>query len=175
MRLNSAIFADMERASASIKLRGFPAFPDGISSSTPLNATPFLINIDKLVELPGDSWRLELVRRFLAVVEELRTLGAFPLAAIVGGSFLDMSRKPNDFDCVIFYEEGFDAGVALLESQARWRKSHIDVRYIPFDRDPIVSIKVSVYFGALYSATKTREEWAKAALLVDLREFGKEP
>jgi len=168
MRRKSAIYADMEAACESAKAMGFPAFPRGVSASTPVNATPFLMDIAEFERLADDCWRRELLQRFSEMLIDLRSLGAQPIAALIGGSFLDFARSPRDLDCVVFYEDGEGAGGALLASQNRWRDRRIDVRFIPYDRDPIILLKVSAYFGALYAATKQPSEPTKAALLLDL-------
>lgn len=172
MQASSKIAVQMEQAYRLARSLGFPAFPEGVQASTPINATPFLIDIDGLVLLSQDPWRIELIQRLLSLIDETRGLGVSPLAALIGGSFLDSSCVPHDLDCVIFYENGQRSSHELARLQKKWRTDCIDVRFIPYDRDPIILLKAAVYFGALYSSTRSGNSRSKAALLLDVREQG---
>ena len=72
------------------------------------------------------------------------------------------------------YTEQVMAVRVIPQLQSAALRRGIDVRYIPFDSDPIVFCKALGYFAVLYSKDKTSNELRRGTLLIDCRQTGPE-
>jgi len=146
---------------------GFPAFPDGVSESTPLNSAPYVISMAQLEALAADDNRREMVGQIGSVIRNLAESGVETRILLIGGSFLDHAKRPKDMDCVLFYVAGEDGVDMNLERyRLECHRSGLDVRFLPLDIDPILVLKTAIFFGLLYSRSKDQGADARGCLLV---------
>lgn len=160
------IFPQVRKAYVRAVSEDFPAFLDSIDLSTPLNASPYLVGLTEFVTRQRDPGRDQLVARLQDALNNLRDMGANPQALLIGGSFLDSTQTPHDLDCVVYYEsETRPSGLA------RWQlKQHdrgLDLRLVPIDSDPILVLKMTLFFGALYGRGRGALPALRGTLLVD--------
>jgi hypothetical protein len=147
---------------------GFPAFPDGVVESTPLNSAPYVISMAQLEMLAADDVRREMVGKIGSMIRELSESGVEARILLIGGSFLEQAKQPKDMDCALFYVAGADGFDMNLERyRHECHRSGLDVRFLPLDIDPILVLKTAIFFGLLYSRSKKHESTdARGCLLV---------
>lgn len=146
----------------------YPAFTTAIAESTPLNAAPYLTTLDALENVMPGAPRKRMLKSLRNLLDDLERAGHFPRAVLVGGSFLRLSKVPKDLDCVVFYETHGSPQHQLADLQKTGREQGLDVRLIPFDVDPIFVLKMGMYFGLLYSRSKSKGDEAHGCVIVRL-------
>lgn len=151
--------------------RGLPPFPRPVSQCNAFNATPYVVSMARFVETYGNSPRrsglLDALRDLLSDAE---SAGVKMQAMLVGGSFLVPAQAaPRDLDAVLFYTLDADAtesGQALLALRERALQQKVDVRFVPYDADPIVTLKACAFFSLLYSRTRQSAEISRGVVLI---------
>lgn len=152
--------------------KGFPRFLGTDRNSTPFNATPYVTDLPRFYEVFADEpGRADLTAALKEVLAEASSLGAEPYVALVGGSFINPAvERPNDLDCALFYRADREGHDALAEGLVALRKSGkargIDMRFFPVDMEPVILMKIAMYFGALYSGNRPKENGTAGCLLV---------
>lgn len=153
--------------------QGVPLFLDGdIARSSPGSASPYLIDEANFYRIfaVGDA-RRALADRLRAALETLETHCRFQ-AMLVGGSMLDLNvQAPRDLDAVVFYaaQDGV-ASPTIAEALSRLTeasKAHgLDLRFVPTDASPLITIKAACYFAMLYASDRADVAARKGALLI---------
>jgi hypothetical protein len=152
--------------------KGFPAFFDDQNHSTPLNAAPYVTDLNELLNSLGtNQHRRRLAKELLSALEIAKSGNFIFIHAIFGGTFIDKAvSRPNDIDCAFFYKCRTNASqcdfTKLQISQDQAKNSNIDIRYFPIDADPILAIKAAIFFGILYSCDKIDPVIRKGCVLV---------
>lgn len=148
--------------------RDFPPFLGPEWDSTPVNATPYLVAISKLQRGEVLKKRHSLINFFLEAITDMNALGVSARAAILGGSSIGPKKAPRDLDCVIFYvtETAPDAE-RVLRWQRDFKEKGLDVRLIPWDGDPILTLKAAMFFSTLYCKNAGSLEIVRGTILVD--------
>jgi hypothetical protein len=150
------------------KKEGLPVFASCVDATTPMNASPYVTNLRTFLSGWGEK-REVLVKRLAATLHQLEDFCLIPEILMIGGSFLDESVDPNDIDCVVFFSKSEIAP----EEVDQWVKAQkdvgLDMRLFPLDMDPIIVLKVSAFFGGLYSKTKKSGTKERSIILVDCR------
>lgn len=161
---------EMLRLSSIAAARGYPAFLFGPANSTPINSTPYVSTLDHLrADAFGDESH-SLVQALRDCLDDLSRTGATARVVLIGGSALDPERVPNDLDCVVFYEGSPSSPDHPIGAWLqRTRDARLDVRLVPLDGDPILTLKSALFFGALYSQRYGEHDHTKGLLLVDCR------
>lgn len=160
-------FSELESHFAEAKRQGFPAFIAGIDASNPLNSTPYVVSLSAFVAQDWGRARRGMVESLAAAVTHLTDAGLGVEALLIGGSFLDPRKKPRDLDCVIFYSRQADLDINLLTWQAGQHSRGLDVRLLPIDIDPVMVLKMAVYFGVLYTRGRDDSPQMRGLVLVD--------
>jgi hypothetical protein len=147
-------------------------FPHAVAACHAMNASPYLIDLQQFrAECAAAPHRQALLVKLLGVIERVRELGAHPLALLVGGSFLlPEPARPKDLDGVLFYrcQGGADIAPDLLALWQTARAGGIDVRLVPYDANPLVTLKVCGFFSMLYARTRESDRIQRGCVLVDL-------
>jgi hypothetical protein len=149
------------------KRKGFPAFPKDIASCTPLNATPYVVTLDRFLSEEWADERRVLLDRLVAAIDRLRKEGLGVELLLVGGSFLDPRKTPNDLDCVIFYSRPTEIALDLISWQDEQKARSLDLRLLPIDIDPVIVLKTALFFGVLYTRGNEAHPQLRGLLLVD--------
>jgi hypothetical protein len=146
-------------------------FPQPVAQSNPLNASPYLISKELFRSTFGREGHRKVLMDALDEVMDRADAGGFDLVALlVGGSVLAVQEvKPKDVDCVYFYRvrEGLEAsfeGLASLAKEAQQRG--IDIRFIPYDANPLLALKACSFFTMIYGRTRRSAELTKGCVLV---------
>ena len=151
----------------------FPPFVGPERESTPLNASPYVARLDDLREGRFLSNREAFVRQFVAVVDELPLFGVRAVAALLGGSAIGPKPDPGDLDAVIFYEsvggQAPDAG-GLRAHIKSCKARGLDLRVMPIDGDPVITLKTVSFFTMLYSKNEGSMTIVRGLVLIDCRE-----
>lgn len=106
-------------------------------------------------------------------LDQLRALGATPIAALLGGSAIGAKPDPSDLDCVVFYEQTGDRQVKaedLRRLQRDLKQRSVDARLIPMDGDPLILLKAASFFTTLYSKNEGSLQIVRGLVLLDCRE-----
>lgn len=149
------------------KRQGFPAFPKDIPSCTPLNATPYVVSLERFLSEDWTDERRVLLSGLVAAMDRLRGEGLGVELLLVGGSFLDPGKTPNDLDCVIFYSRPTEIALDLVAWQDDQKAAGLDLRLLPIDIDPVVVLKTALFFGVLYTRGSEAHPQLRGLLLVD--------
>ncbi len=104
-------------------------------------------------------------------LDQLQSIGARPVAVLIGGSAIGPKPNPSDLDCVLFYEviEGESPSKHLSKLQKQLKSRGIDARLIPIDGDPLLLIKAVSFFTTLYSKNSGSLEIVRGLVLLDCR------
>lgn len=152
-----------------------PIFPQEIAKSHALNSSPYLLDIEVFDEMFTFSEpRKTLIKQLRSVLIQSIDCHIRPFALLVGGSFLkrDVGR-PKDFDCICFYEcpdlVANTAGLIKLRDAAL--KLGVDIRFVPYDANPIIALKVCSFFTSLYTAVKRAQQKPQGCVMVKLGDF----
>lgn len=121
-----------------------PSAPEMLTSS------PRIVTLNWFQQRFGRSdHRKNLIEKISRQIDHLPSCGAVPQFALVGGSFVGRRDHPADLDCIIGYRAASD-GSPMADSRS-WRLfAEIDVRFVPMDIDPLVTIKAFCFFHTLY-------------------------
>lgn len=157
---------------AQARAGGYPFFPKtGIETAGPHNSAPYVID-ESLIEATfgGSTRRDHLLQELRSLLSDIAP-AMHVHALLVGGSMLNRSNlSPNDLDVVAFYsrKESDSRSLAsqILSWQALYRGRGVDVRFVPTDAGPILLIKVSAFFCALYASGHGAS--AQGAILIDV-------
>jgi hypothetical protein len=153
--------------------QGVPLFLDGdIARSSPGNASPYMLSESAFYRIyaVGDARRAR-ADGFRSAITALETHCQFH-AALIGGSMLDLGNDaPRDLDAVVFYaakEATSSEEIAtFLASLTEDAKTHsVDLRFVPTDASPLITIKAACYFAMLYASDRANAAARKGALLV---------
>lgn len=161
------VFPELQAHYREAKSQGFPAFVTAIEESTPLNATPYVVSLSKFIESSWSSSRQTLIEALVSALAQLRGGGLRAEVLLVGGSFLDTGKSPRDLDCVIFYSRESDSSIDLGRWQHDQRVLGLDVRLLPIDIDPVMVLKMALFFGVLYTRGKGAQLQLRGLVLVD--------
>lgn len=150
--------------------QGVPLFIDNrVDVAAPYNAAPYLVHERHLSELLATTPRKrELIDNLFRLVSEVRSIATIS-AVLIGGSCLEHGNdSPNDLDCVVFYSTRNTNPIAppLRQLAADFYTLGVDARFVPTDVDPFVLIKLSCFYGALYSSSRTQGANRKGCLLM---------
>lgn len=150
--------------------QGIPLFIDNrVDVAAPYNAAPYLVHERHLSELMATTPRKrELTTHLFHLLAAIRAIATVS-AVLIGGSCLDRGNdSPNDLDCVIFYSaHNIDPITSVLRQfTADFYPLGIDARFVPTDVDPFVLIKLSCFYAALYSSSRTQGASRKGCLLM---------
>ncbi|WP_139074410.1 DUF6932 family protein [Xanthomonas bromi] len=138
---------------------GHGFFPNNIADATPFNSAPFVVDWDHIQNhYLANSRRRDIydsLGLFIQLVEEVAELSC----CLIGGSFIDPEvEHPADIDVVIFYtaRSGLDRdlGRMLKKITNRALMRDIDVRFVPCDTAPWITIKIAAFFTTLYQASR---------------------
>jgi hypothetical protein len=151
----------------------FPPFVGPERGSTPLNATPYLAHISDVQEDGFLSNRVGFIDKLAVGLEQLRAIGATPVAALLGGSAIGPKPDPSDLDCAIFYEvkPGTNPAAQFGALQARFKQSGIDARLMPMDGDPLLLMKAVSFFTTLYCKNAGSLQIVRGLVLLDCRSY----
>lgn len=154
--------------------RDFPPFLTPERQSTPLNASPYLTTLESLRSGVALPTRAKLVRKLIAQLDALYTVGIDALFVLIGGSAIGPKPSPSDMDCVIFYElaEGAAAPrfeIKLLQIQREAKSAGLDLRFMPADGDPLILARTLLFYGMLYSKSEGSLLIERGLVLVDCR------
>jgi hypothetical protein len=152
--------------------KGFPVFLGHESSSTPLNASPYVAYADHFLEsaerLPG---RRELVSNLRACLRKADEAGAKIEAILIGGSFTDLrNASPHDIDSLWLYrtdEAGSMIAERLQSLQHQFKRDHIDARFVPADGEVSILVKAVSFFTLLYSKVKGQMSFERGLILLN--------
>jgi hypothetical protein len=172
VRPNNSFFSETELRALEAITRKLPVFLTDVKTSTPVNATPYLIRYALFQEAVAQWQGRKILADQLDVVKiEIENSGFDVQAILVGGSFTELSlTQPRDIDCLILYSSKFNADASkLADIQKLARHRHVDCRLIPIDGDPLALVKLISYFTVLYSRSKSRNEITRCLLLLDCR------
>lgn len=165
----SAVEIDFQR----IVDAGLPPYLLPIAASTPGNASPWLADSAAFQCAFGGSSlrqaRLAALGRAFADLAQVVDVQC----SLVGGSFLDVSNTaPNDLDIVVFYraraEVRFELGRALQRLTRKFLLEHIDMRFVPCDAEPWLTVKLTSYFTMLYQSRRPSMEERDSGLVLML-------
>lgn len=153
------------------EIQGFPPFVSPERLSTPINATPYLIDLSSLVAGEGLANRRPFIEALAATVRALDAIGGQAVAALLGGSAIGPKPDPGDLDCALFYRwvDGTADAAALKRLQTASRAHGLDLRLLPLDGDPLLLIKTISYFSMLYSKNEGERTIVRGLVLVDCR------
>lgn len=157
----------------SVAATGFPRYTEAISDSTPFNASPWLTDMHGLRTALGGSalrdLRLNALEQALIELEQVVEVQC----SLIGGSFLDGANpSPNDLDIVLFYKAHpvvrMEPGRALQRLTRKFLLSRIDMRCVPCDAQPWLTVKLTSYFTMLYQSSRsdTTDKQSGMVLLV---------
>lgn len=161
------LFPEIRRAYLRATEKHFPAFLDSIDAGTPLNATPYIVGLTEFLNCDRDLCRARLVAQLDRSLNDLRNMGAQPQIVLVGGGFLGPSEAPKDLDCVVFYECETPVSPGLASWLSKQQHLGLDMRLIPLDTNPILVLKMALFFGALYGRGRGVAPAMRGLLLVD--------
>jgi hypothetical protein len=149
--------------------RDFPPFLTGERQSTPVNATPYVVNLSDLVAGRALARRKRFVKELASAVGALKAMGAEGVAALLGGSAIGPKPEPGDLDCALFYRwvEGRAAADSLADLQTSAKARGLDLRLLPVDGDPLLLIKTVSFFSMLYSKNAGERTIVRGLVLVD--------
>jgi hypothetical protein len=168
---STCFFADQEKILEEMGSSAVVPFPIEIPRCNALNATPYVVKLKTLGEMFAGSERRKLLFRNLErVFEEALQGGARLECLLVGGSFLDRTNSfPKDIDCVYFYSALRHPSEVSSELSLVWERAirtSIDVRFIPYDADPVIALKACSFFSSLYGRTRASAELSRGCILV---------
>ncbi|MCA0903892.1 DUF6932 family protein [Qipengyuania aquimaris] len=154
-----AVQAIMDEAIDYARPLSFPAFPQGVEQSNPLNSAPYVFSWEAFAsEFSFDEVRKA---RTLVLAQACRRMAEAGLRVefiMVGGSHIAReAARPKDLDCVIFYSvaQPDSADLAAIPHlQKGLLARRVDARLIPFDGAPILAAKMLGFFTLLYSSSK---------------------
>lgn len=151
----------------------FPPFVGPERESTPLNASPYVARLADLREGRFLSGREAFVRQFVAAVDVFPTFGVRAVAALLGGSAIGPKPDPGDLDAVVFYESvpGETPDASRLRAYLKSCKARrLDLRALPIDGDPILTLKTVSFFSMLYSKNEGSMMIVRGLVLIDCRD-----
>lgn len=146
-------------------------FPRDISECTAFNATPYVVPMELFTSTFGtSSRRIKYIDRLTKLIGSASKHGVEIVALLVGGSFLIRANEcPKDLDGILFYSvrSGMDASTTELnELWQTARGNSLDVRFVPYDANPIIALKACSFFSLLYSRTRKSAELSRGCVLV---------
>jgi hypothetical protein len=116
------------------------------------------------------------------LIERVVRSGCRPEAVLLGGSFIDTDvDTPKDIDGCLFFSTGsdeVDLTQLILDWQGFCKQNSIDIRFVPYDMDPIVSLKCAAFIAVMYTqhrptGTKVEREALKPCMLLSCRAEGR--
>ncbi|MFT3791645.1 MAG: hypothetical protein QM741_11335 [Rudaea sp.] len=152
--------------------KGFPVFLGDGGHSTPLNASPYIVEFDRFVDVAKRwSGRGRLVDELRRCRNAAEDIGICIELILIGGSFTDLrNASPHDLDSLWLYRaRGTDPVCAekLKTLQNDSRRNGIDCRFVPFDGEPALLVKAVSFFTVLYSINKRQMTLDRGLILLD--------
>lgn len=163
----SSVFAGLESHFLQAQRLGFPAFIGSIEQSTPLNATPYVVSMAQFDAIDWPLDRRPLLDALKTAVAQLPDNGLRAELILVGGSFLDPRLSPHDLDCALFYSRDTDCTVNLNLLQEQLRTTGLDIRLLPLDIEPVMVLKMALFFGVLYTRGRGAQPQLRGLVLID--------
>jgi hypothetical protein len=150
--------------------RAFPAFLDSDITSTPLNSAPYVTSLSHFCEAYPSPPRQGLAAQLKLSISELNDAGLSVDIALVGGSFLTLKSTPGDLDIVLFYSLNKEEIAFPLDQWQRAQKlKGLDVRLVPMDTRPILTLKMALFFALLYTHKKYDGRTTPGLVLIDCK------
>ena len=147
--------------------QGFPAFIRSIKESNPINATPYVVGLSEFLRSDLPPAKAGLLGNLGAALEMLPEIGLRAEIMLIGGSFLMRDASPRDLDCVLYYSRETEPKADLARWQADRRASGLDIRLVPIEMDPVMVLKMTLFFGVLYTFGREEQPQMRGLLLVD--------
>lgn len=146
-------------------------FPQNIPLCNAFNATPYVISMERFAaSFGGTDRRDKLIGTLRNLISSVDDAGAKLVALLVGGSILvKRNALPKDIDCVFFYSAARDADLVPTRLHQLWgeaREASVDVRFVPYDADPLVVLKACSFFSVLYGRTRRSAELSRGSVIV---------
>ena len=145
----------------------FPAYLTSVGQSDPMNASPYVVSLSRLNGLGWSSIRMKLLRHLTEAIGTLNSHGVHAEAILLGGSFLDLGKEPRDLDCLILYSRISAEPSDLSLWQQEQRSRNLDIRMAPMETDPMLLLKLVIYFSVLYTRAKDHQDSRRGLLLVE--------
>lgn len=162
-------FPNLESQFLEALKHGLPPYPKGVRASTPIDATPYLIEFPTFMQAEWSPKRKKLAGELAAMIRELASKEIMVHVVLVGGSFISLDKEPKDLDCVLFYSRDDGLGNDLASAETS-RMPAIDARLVPIEVEPALVIKIAIFFALLYSRTRESAEISRAPLLLRVDE-----
>ncbi|POA51827.1 hypothetical protein C1889_25540 [Pseudomonas sp. FW507-12TSA] len=103
-------------------------------------------------------------------ISELKDAGLSIDIALIGGSFLTLKSTPGDLDAVLFYSLKKEEIAFPLDQWQRAQKlKGLDVRLVPMDTRPILTLKMALFFALLYTHRKNDGLTTPGLVLIDCK------
>lgn len=146
-------------------------FPRDISKCTALNASPYVVPMELFTSTFGtSSHRINYIDRLIKLIDSASKHGVEIVALLVGGSFLVRTNEfPKDLDGILFYSMRPGMGPSTIELNELWqiaRGNSLDVRFVPYDANPIIALKACSFFSLLYCRTRKSAELSRGCVMV---------
>lgn len=138
---------------------GLPRFLGKVSESPPGKASPYRIDESGFWQAFGTSpVRRQLLDALDQALSDMRCI-VDVACCLVGGSFVDPQRPdPRDIDMVVFYRalghSDYEPGHALAHLSRKFKLRSIDVRFVPYDAEPWLLVKMASFFTSLYHSDR---------------------
>jgi hypothetical protein len=148
-----------------------PPFPDDIAKCHAFNASPYLLSLPRFAAgFANGPRRRQLFDALVGALATASDEGAEIVAVLVGGSYLvPQATMPKDLDAIVFYTATpgrSDVAARLRGLWERTKSQSLDLRFIPYDADPVVALKACSFFSLLYARTRASAELSRGAVLI---------
>lgn len=160
-------FSELEEHYLDAVQQGFPAFLRRIEESNPINATPYVVGLSEFLRSDLPPAKAGLLARLEAALQMLPDIGLRAEIMLIGGSFLMRDSSPRDLDCVLYYTRETEPVPDLVRWQKDRRASGLDIRLVPMEMDPVMVLKMTLFFGVLYTRGRDAQPQMRGLLLVD--------
>lgn len=165
---------DIEPCLQDIFANAVPAYPKPVDLCSPINSSPYRMDKEDLLSaFETDPWRRNLLGNLDAILDDLKGYGVVVPAFLIGGGFvrrLKDGSRPDDIDGLAFYRikgAGSEAIKALGAAIPKAKGLNIDLRFCPLDTDPIVMMKVAIFYSILFSKVEGQMKIENGLILYD--------
>lgn len=147
---------------------GYPVFGRGLGEETPLNSSPYLLDLAAFrAQLGWSPQRALILDRLEERLRMAADVGVRVELVLAAGSFLTKKRDPRDLDCLVFYSL---EGAGTPEAVVCWHRSlagePLDLKLCPLDVGPLVLLKRGIFFANLFSYDREEDALVRGSLLV---------
>lgn len=158
-----------EAGSAAIR-RAAPPLLSPLHAPRLLPSSPHVVGMAAFrAAFGGTTARAALIDALEARLAEVASAGARVECVLVGGSFVDPTREPNDVDGLVVYSVGmgriFDERLAVALDRSC---EGLDLRFVASDADPILLVKMIAFFTTLYTGFEKEGCLRRAAVLLSM-------